>query len=155
MKNYLNFETKIKDLENELEKLKDPYNQEGLTEVDTQKISSTQTEIDEKLKNIYSNLDPWQTTMVARHEDRPKAKFFIDNLFDEAIAIAPPEPPSPIIIAIVGTLSSIQHSIDFAIASACPRSSAPTPGYAPGVSIKEIIGILNLFAKFINLIVFL
>ena len=77
MKNYLNFETEIKDLENELEKLKDPYNQEGLSEVDTQKISSTQNEIDEKLKNIYSNLDPWQTTMVARHEDRPKAKFFI------------------------------------------------------------------------------
>ena len=88
MKNYLNFETEIKDLENELEKLKDPYNQEGLTEVDTQKISSTQTEIDEKLKNIYSNLDPWQTTMVARHEDRPKAKFFIDNLFEDFISLS-------------------------------------------------------------------
>ena len=88
MKNYLNFETEIKDLENELEKLKDPYNQEGLSEVDTQKISSTQTEIDEKLKNIYSNLDPWQTTMVARHEDRPKAKFFIDNLFEDFIPLA-------------------------------------------------------------------
>ena len=86
MKNYLNFETEIKDLENELEKLKDPYNQEGLSEVDTQKISSTQNEIDEKLKNIYSNLDPWQTTMVARHEDRPKAKFFIDNLFEDFIS---------------------------------------------------------------------
>ena len=88
MKNYLNFETEIKDLENELEKLKDPYNQEGLSEVDTQKISSTQTEIDEKLKNIYSNLDPWQTTMVARHEDRPKAKIFIDNIFEEFIALS-------------------------------------------------------------------
>ena len=88
MKNYLNFETEIKDLENELEKLKDPYNQEGLSEVDTQKISSTQTEIDEKLKNIYSNLDPWQTTMVARQEDRPKAKFFIDNLFDDFISLS-------------------------------------------------------------------
>ena len=88
MKNYLNFETEIKDLENELEKLKDPYNQEGLSEVDTQKISSTQTEIDEKLKNIYSNLDPWQTTMVARHEDRPKAKFFIDNLFEDFISLS-------------------------------------------------------------------
>ena len=88
MKNYLNFETEIKDLENELEKLKDPYNQEGLSEVDTQKISSTQKEIDEKLKNIYSNLDPWQTTMVARHEDRPKAKFFIDNLFDDFITLS-------------------------------------------------------------------
>ena len=35
MKNYLNFETDIKDLENEIEKLKDPYNHNGLTEVDT------------------------------------------------------------------------------------------------------------------------
>ena len=88
MKNYLNFETEIKDLENELEKLKDPYNQEGLSEVDTQKISNTQIEIDKKLKNIYSNLDPWQTTMVARHEDRPKSKFFIDNLFEDFISLS-------------------------------------------------------------------
>ena len=81
MKNYLNFETDIKDLENELDKLKDPFNQSGLSEVDTKKISKTQDELDEKLKTIYSNLDPWQTTMVARHEDRPKSKFFIDNSF--------------------------------------------------------------------------
>ncbi len=32
-------------------KLKDPYNQEGLSEVDTEKISSTQNEIDEKKIN--------------------------------------------------------------------------------------------------------
>jgi acetyl-CoA carboxylase carboxyl transferase subunit alpha len=88
MKNYLNFETDIKNLELEIEKLKDPYNQDGLSEVDTQKISSTQVELDEKLKDIYSNLDPWQTTMVARHEDRPKSKFFIDNLFDDFISLS-------------------------------------------------------------------
>ncbi len=88
MKNYLNFETDIKNLESELEKLKDPYNQEGLAEVDTKKILKIQEEIDEKLKDIYSNLDPWQTTMVARHEDRPKSKFFIDNLFEDFISLA-------------------------------------------------------------------
>ena len=88
MKNYLNFETDIKNLENEIEKLKDPYNQSGLSEVDTQKISNTQKELDEKLKLIYSNLDPWQTTLVARHEDRPKAKFFIDNLFEDFISLS-------------------------------------------------------------------
>ncbi len=38
MKNYLNFEAEIKNIENELEKLKDPYNQEGLSEVDTKKF---------------------------------------------------------------------------------------------------------------------
>ena len=88
MKNYLNFETDIKALESEIEKLKDPYNQDGLSEVDTKKISKSQGEIDTKLKEIYSNLDPWQITLVARHEDRPKAKFFIDNLFKDFIPLS-------------------------------------------------------------------
>tara|TARA_Y100000741_G_C18248291_1_gene556323 strand:+ start:492 stop:1589 length:1098 start_codon:yes stop_codon:yes gene_type:complete len=88
MKNYLNFESEIKNLETELDKLKDPYNQEGLSEVDTKKISNLQNEIDSKLQNIYSNLDPWQTTLVARHEERPKAKYFIDNLFEDFISLS-------------------------------------------------------------------
>ena len=87
MKNYLNFETDVKALEDELDKLKDPYNQGGLSEVDTNQISKTQEELDKKLKEIYSSLDPWQTTMVARHEDRPKSKFFIDNLFEDFISL--------------------------------------------------------------------
>ncbi len=88
MKNYLNFETDIKDLELELEKLKDPYNQSGLSEVNTQKISQIQNELDNKLETIYSNLDPWQTTLVARHEDRPKSKFFIENLFEDFVSLS-------------------------------------------------------------------
>ncbi len=88
MKNYLNFESEIKNLEIELDKLKNPYNQEGLSEVDTVKISQIQNDIETRLKNIYSNLDPWQTTLVARHEDRPKAKYFIDNLFNDFIALS-------------------------------------------------------------------
>ena len=88
MKNYLNFENEIKNLENEIDNLKDPYNQSGLSQVDTEKISKLQNELDKKLKTIYSNLDPWQTTLVARHEDRPKSKFFIDNLFDDFISLS-------------------------------------------------------------------
>ena len=88
MKNYLNFEQDIKNLEIELDKLKDSYNQEGLSEVDTDRISKIQSEIDSKLNDVYSNLDSWQKTQVARHEDRPKAKFFIENLFEEFILLA-------------------------------------------------------------------
>ena len=88
MKNYLNFENEIKELESEIDNLKDPYNQSGLSEIDTQKLSKTQNEIDEKLKILYSNLDPWQTTMVARHEDRPKSKFFIENLFEDFVPLS-------------------------------------------------------------------
>ena len=88
MKNYLNFENDIKSLEIELDKLKDPYNKEGLSEVNTGRISEIQLQIDNKLKEVYANLNSWQKTQVARHEDRPKSKFFIENLFTEFIPIA-------------------------------------------------------------------
>ena len=81
MKNYLEFEKDLKNLEEELIELKDPFKNEGITEVDTKRISEIQEEIDKKLVLVYSNLNSWQKTQVARHEDRPKAKFFIDNLF--------------------------------------------------------------------------
>ena len=49
MKNYLSFETEIKKIETELEKSKDPYNQEGLSEVNTSKISEIESELKLKL----------------------------------------------------------------------------------------------------------
>jgi len=88
MKNYLEFERSIKELEEELEKLKDPFNKEGLSEVETDKISKIQSQIDEKLKISYANLNEWQITQVARHEERPKAKFFIENLFTNFINLS-------------------------------------------------------------------
>ena len=88
MKSYLEFERNIKGLEEELEKLKDPFNKEGLTEVETDKISQIQKEIDDKLKATYANLNAWQKTQVARHEGRPKTKFFIENLFTNFINLS-------------------------------------------------------------------
>ena len=58
-----------------IEKLKDPFNKEGLSEVETDKISQIQREIDEKLKISYANLNEWQKTQVARHEERLKQNF--------------------------------------------------------------------------------
>ena len=60
MKSYLEFERDIKVLEEELEKLKDPFNKEGLAEVETDKIIQIQDEIDDKLKTSYANLNEWQ-----------------------------------------------------------------------------------------------
>ena len=57
-----------------------------------------------------------------------KDKSNIRILFAEAKAIAPPDPPSPIITEIIGTLKDTQHSIELDIASACPLCSAPIPG---------------------------
>ena len=88
MKSYLEFERDIKVLEEELEKLKDPFTKEGLSEVETEKISQIQREIDAKLKISYANLNEWQITQVARHENRPKSKFFIENLFTNFINLS-------------------------------------------------------------------
>ena len=81
MRNYLEFESDIRGLEEQLDKLKDPFNNEGLAEVDTEQINQIQSELDQKLKEVYSNLSRWQKTLLARHEERPRAKFFINNLF--------------------------------------------------------------------------
>ncbi len=83
MKNYLEFEKEIKALETEVDELKNPFGSEGISEVDTKKIKATQDEINEKLKETYANLNSWQKTLVARHEDRPKANFYIKKIFNE------------------------------------------------------------------------
>ena len=88
MKSYLEFERDIKVLEEELEKLKDPFNKEGISEVNTNKINQIQNEIDAKLKTSYENLNEWQKTQVARHEERPKAKFLIENLFTNFVNLS-------------------------------------------------------------------
>ena len=83
MRNYLEFEKEIKTLEEELESLKSPFGSEGISEVDTQKIKNTQEEINNNLKKTYASLNSWQKTLVARHEDRPRANFYINKIFSQ------------------------------------------------------------------------
>ena len=81
MKNYLEFEKEIKLLETDLDSLKSPFGSEGISEVDTHKIIKTEEEINQKLKMTYASLNSWQKTLVARHEDRPRANFYINKIF--------------------------------------------------------------------------
>jgi len=81
MRNYLEFEKEIKILEDDLETSKNPFDKDGISEVDTVKIQKIQKEISEKLKFTYSKLNSWQKTMVARHEDRPRANYYIKEIF--------------------------------------------------------------------------
>ena len=65
MKNYLEFEKEIKALEQEVDGLKSPFGSEGISEVDTNKIKNTQSEINEKLKlpkEIKGKANPKSTT---------------------------------------------------------------------------------------------
>jgi len=88
MKNYLEFEKEIKSLETDLESLKSPFGSEGISEVDTLKIQKTEEEINAKLKLTYESLNSWQKTLVARHEDRPRANFYIKKIFSSFTALS-------------------------------------------------------------------
>ena len=81
MKNFLEFEKEIKTLEEDMEGLKSPFGSEGISEVDTNKIKDIQEEINVKLQQTYKNLKKKKKTLVARHEDRPRAKYYIDKIF--------------------------------------------------------------------------
>ena len=83
MRNYLEFEKEIKSLEDNLESSKNPFDKDGISEVDTEKIGKIQEEINEKLDGIYSNLNSWEKTLVARHEDRPRANFYINKIISD------------------------------------------------------------------------
>src|SRR3954468_20231604 len=69
-------------------------------------------------------------------------------------ASAPPEPPSPITTAIQAVGNADISRIFRASAPDWPRSSAPSPGWAPGVSISVITAAPNLAASFISLSAF-
>ena len=62
------------------------------------------------------------------------------------IARAPPLPPSPVTTVRMGVRSPAIARRLRAIASAWPRSSAPSPGYAPGVSMNVRTGLSNFWA---------
>lgn len=75
---YLDFEKPIQDLEEELAKLKEVASK---SKVDlTDKIAELEGHINEKLKEIYSNLNAWQKVQVSRHPDRPYTLAYIDYI---------------------------------------------------------------------------
>ena len=83
MRNYLEFEKEVKSLEDNLESSKNPFDKEGISEVDTNKIQKIQKEINEKFEHIYSKLNSWEKTLVARHEDRPRANFYVSKIVSD------------------------------------------------------------------------
>ena len=78
MSTYLDFEEPIKALEEQIEQTK----QIGLTtEIDmTVKINVLQSKLEEKTKEIFSNLTPWQRVQLSRHPDRPYTLAYINAI---------------------------------------------------------------------------
>ena len=77
MRNILDFEKNIADLQDKITKLRESgSDKSSLIEVNEQ-IEQIKLKIDKKLSEIYQNLTPWHKLQVARHHNRPH---FLDYL---------------------------------------------------------------------------
>lgn len=79
---YLDFEKPIQDLEEELEKLKDVASNSKVDLVD--KIKELEGHVQDKTKEIYSNLNAWQRVQVSRHPERPYTLAYIDYVSNKS-----------------------------------------------------------------------
>jgi acetyl-CoA carboxylase carboxyl transferase subunit alpha len=78
MATYLDFEEPIKALEEQIEQTKEIGE---TTDVDmSDKIEELQEKLQEKTKEVFSNLTPWQRVQLSRHPDRPYTLAYIDAL---------------------------------------------------------------------------
>jgi acetyl-CoA carboxylase carboxyl transferase subunit alpha len=84
MNHRLTFERPIYELDTRLAKLEAEAN--GSQEA-AEEIRRLRRELAETKKRIYSQLRPWETVQVARHDDRPRTADYLDLILDEFVEL--------------------------------------------------------------------
>ena len=76
--NYLDFEEPIKDLDNQLKECLDLGEKSDIDVTETS--NKIRKKLKQTIKDIYSNLTPWQKVQISRHPDRPYTLDYINNI---------------------------------------------------------------------------
>lgn len=87
MHNYLDFEKPISDLEGKIIELKKLATEDESIDT-TDEIDRLEVRVREAIVEIYSKLNPWQKTQVARHPQRPHFVDYAKTLFQEFTPLA-------------------------------------------------------------------
>lgn len=85
MKNFLEFEKEVKEIELKIEELKN-FSVEKNIDL-TAEISKLESDSKAKLKSVYAAITPWQKVSVARHIERPYTLDYIKNMCDDFIEL--------------------------------------------------------------------
>ncbi|MFP4416563.1 MAG: acetyl-CoA carboxylase carboxyltransferase subunit alpha [Chitinivibrionales bacterium] len=85
MKADLDFETPIAEIEKTIEKLRNLSNN-NKGDFDEQ-IHELEKKLQQKRREIYAKLSPWQTVQVARHKNRPLFQDYAKNVFSDFIEL--------------------------------------------------------------------
>ncbi len=84
MRNFLDFEKPIAELEAKIEELR--HLSGDLNIVD--EVSRLQSKVDRQLRQTYARLVPWQKVQVARHSDRPHFTDYMRALVEDFVPLA-------------------------------------------------------------------
>lgn len=81
---YLDFERPVAELESKIEELETVLAKNGEDAPDAKdEIARLRQKSSDQLKTLYSKLDAWRKTMVARHPERPHLKDYIEHLVED------------------------------------------------------------------------
>lgn len=87
MRQYLEFEKPVAELEAKIEELRRMTTAPGELNI-ADEVAKLSAKADAQLKAIYAKLSPWQKTQVARHAERPKAEGVISTLIENFTPLA-------------------------------------------------------------------
>src|SRR5258705_11554204 len=87
MRSYLDFEKPVAELEAKVEELRAMQAGDDAANI-ADEIARLQTKAAQALRDLYSELTPWQKTQVARHPQRPHCLDYINALMPEFIPFA-------------------------------------------------------------------
>ncbi len=87
MRQYLEFEKPVAELESKIEDLRRMTASPGEINI-ADEVAKLSVKADTQLKAIYAKLSPWQKTQVARHAERPKALNVIAALIEDFTPLA-------------------------------------------------------------------
>ncbi|MBL7215042.1 MAG: acetyl-CoA carboxylase carboxyltransferase subunit alpha [Phycisphaerae bacterium] len=83
VKQYLPFEQEAAKIDQQIEELRVQDEQYSLQGKNAQQIRALQVRQTSLLKDIYSNLTPWQTVQVSRHPQRPLLGDYLNLMFND------------------------------------------------------------------------
>ncbi|MDX2239039.1 MAG: acetyl-CoA carboxylase carboxyltransferase subunit alpha [Hyphomonadaceae bacterium] len=87
MRTYLEFEKSIAEIETKIEELSALAESSGAEAMGVE-LSRLKAKSDRQLKDLYSKLDPWQKTLVARHPDRPRFRDYVGALVTDFLELS-------------------------------------------------------------------
>ncbi|MGE3247287.1 MAG: acetyl-CoA carboxylase carboxyltransferase subunit alpha [Beijerinckiaceae bacterium] len=87
MRSYLDFEKPVAELEAKLEELSQVGAGGGSVKIDDE-LKPLAEKAAKALAGLYANLDPWQKTQVARHQDRPHFHDYVAQLIEDFTPLA-------------------------------------------------------------------